>query len=142
MKKKAKVLVFGTFDIVHAGHIHMFEQAKEYAHHLTVCVGRDSNVEKIKGNDPLHTEQERVKFLTYISVIDEVRMGYLHDPYKIIGEIKPNIIALGYDQKVYVDKLADAITDMGLSIQIVRLVSYKPDKFKGRKIKKYLERFI
>ena len=134
-------MVFGTFDIIHMGHIHMFEQAKEYAPHLTVVVAQNENTQKIKKIQPLHSEEERTAFLKYISIVDEVLLGNKHNPYKIISETKPNIIALGYDQKMFVDKLTDAITDMGLEIQIVRLSEYNPGKFKTDKIKQYLRRF-
>ncbi|MBD3311730.1 MAG: adenylyltransferase/cytidyltransferase family protein [Candidatus Magasanikbacteria bacterium] len=137
-----KILLFGTFDVVHAGHIHMFKEAKEYADRLIVAVARDVNVEKIKSVGALHDEKERVDFLKHIDLIDRAVLGYKNDPYKIISEVKPDIIGLGYDQKVFVDKLADAITEMNLKIQIVRLQPYQKDRFKSSKIKKYIERIV
>ena len=64
-----KVMVFGTFDIVHMGHIHMFEQAREYGDKLIVIVARDNNVEKIKGMGALHRDVERAKFLSHIDYL-------------------------------------------------------------------------
>ncbi|MBU0660697.1 FAD synthase [Patescibacteria group bacterium] len=133
-----KVMVFGTFDIVHFGHIHLFEKAKEYADELVIIVARDKNVEKIKGVAPLHSEEERKTFLSYIKLVDAVYLGSEEDPYAIIQQIKPDVIALGYDQRVFVDQLADAITDMGLEIQIVRIPEFVTDRFKTSKIKEYL----
>lgn len=136
------VMIFGTFDIVHAGHLHMFKEAKEYGDKLIVVIARDVNVEKIKNFGSLHNENERFNFLQNIKLIDEVVLGDKTDVYKVIKDIKPDIIALGYDQKVYIDKLEDAITQAGLNTRIVRLAAYEPNKFKTHKIRKYIERLI
>ncbi len=138
----SKVLIFGTFDIVHAGHIHMFKQAREYGDYLAVCVSRDINAEKIKGETLFHNEQERFDFLKNIKIIDEVLLGSLDSPYHNISIVKPDIIALGYDQKMYVDNLEDAITSLGLESQIVRLSPYFENRFKSAKLKKYIERVV
>jgi FAD synthetase len=137
-----KVLIFGTFDIVHAGHIHMFHEAKEYGDKLIVAVARDCNVEKIKDETIIHNEKERKKFLENIKIIDKVLLGHKNKPYQIIKKIKPDVIALGYDQKMYVDNLVDAITDMGLEIQIVRLQPYHENRFKSSKFRKYIEKLV
>lgn len=137
-----KVMIFGTFDVVHCGHIHMFREAKEYGDILIAVVGRDVNIERIKGIGPMHNETERKIFLEQIKLIDEVIMGDKTDVYKVIKENKPDVIALGYDQKVYVDKLADAITEFGLNTKIVKLSAYRPNRFKSTKIKKYIEKVI
>ena len=136
------VLIFGTFDIVHAGHMHMFKEAKEYGDKLVVAVARDCNVEKIKGIPAMHNENERKIFLGNIKMIDEVFLGDKDNPYLMVDKVKPDTIALGYDQKVYVDDLADAITDFGLEIQIARLNPYQEKRFKSSKFRKYIERLV
>ena len=136
------VMIFGTFDIIHGGHIHMFKEAKEYGDKVIAVVARDVNVERIKEYGSLHDEKERVDFLQHIDLIDEVLLGDKTDVYKVIKDKKPDIIALGYDQKVYVDDLANAITDAGLECQIVRLTAHKENKLKSNKIRKYIERLV
>lgn len=135
-------MIFGTFDIVHAGHLHMFKEAKEYGDKLIAVVAKDKNVEKIKGIGALHNENERLYFLKNIKFIDEVILGDEIDVYKSIKEIKPDVIALGYDQKAYVDELEEAITTAGLNTRIVRLSPYQENKFKTNKIRKYIERLV
>ena len=135
-------MIFGTFDIIHGGHIHMFKEAKEYGDKVIAVVARDVNVERIKEYGSLHDEKERVDFLQHIDLIDEVLLGDKTDVYKVIKDKKPDIIALGYDQKVYVDDLANAITDAGLECQIVRLTAHKENKLKSNKIRKYIERLV
>ncbi|MFZ2189693.1 MAG: adenylyltransferase/cytidyltransferase family protein [Candidatus Magasanikiibacteriota bacterium] len=137
-----KVMIFGTFDIIHGGHIHMFKEAKEYGDYVIAVVARDINVERIKQYGALHSEKERLDFLKHIDLIDEVILGDKTDVYKVIKEKKPDIIALGYDQKVYVDKLEDAITSFGLNTKIVKLTPYRANELKSNKIRKYIERLV
>lgn len=141
-QQKKTVMVFGTFDIIHGGHIHMFKQAREYGDKLIAVVARDINVEKTKGIGPMHNETERLDFVSHIDLIDKARLGDKTNVYKVIKEEKPDVIALGYDQKTYVDKLAEAITNAGLQTQIVKLREYEPKRLKSHKIKKYIERMI
>ena len=136
------VMIFGTFDIIHGGHIHMFKEAQEYGDKVIAVVARDINVERIKEFGALHDEEERLDFLNHIDLINEVILGDKTDVYKAIKNNKPDIIALGYDQKVYVDELADAITNAGLECQIVRLTAHKENKLKSNKIRKYIERLV
>ena len=56
-----KVMVFGTFDGLHEGHKNFFKQARKYGDYLLVVVGRDKNVEKMKGHLPQRNENERMK---------------------------------------------------------------------------------
>lgn len=135
-------MIFGTFDIIHGGHIHMFKEAKEYGDYVIAVVARDINVERIKQYGALHSEKERLDFLKHIDLIDEVILGDKTDVYKVIKEKKPDIIALGYDQKVYVDKLEDAITSFGLNTKIVKLTPYRANELKSNKIRKYIERLV
>lgn len=137
-----KVMVFGTFDIVHCGHLHMFKKAREYGDILVVVVGRDKNVEKIKGIGPMHNENERLDFISHIDLVDNALMGDKDDIYKVIREQHPDVIALGYDQKTYIDQLEEEISKAGLKTEIVRLSEYQPNRLKSSKIKKYIERMV
>lgn len=127
-----KVMVFGTFDILHPGHIHMLKEAKEYGDKLIIIIARDKNIKKSKGRLPKNNEKERLINLKRLGIADKVYLGYIKDKYKAIKIQKPNIIALGYDQKTYVDELADNIEDY---VQIVRLAPYKSQQYKSSKLR-------
>ncbi|MEA3514753.1 MAG: adenylyltransferase/cytidyltransferase family protein [Nanoarchaeota archaeon] len=133
---KIKVLLAGTFDIVHKGHLDMFRQAKELGDCLIVIVARDQNVRKLKGASPFHDENKRKAELEKIDIIDEIRQGSLGDPYKSIEEIKPEIICIGYDQGFFAEKLEDELRARKIDSKIIRLKAYKPHKYKSSKIKK------
>lgn len=135
-------MVFGTFDIVHCGHLHMFTKAREYGDELVVVVGRDKNVEEVKGFGPLNDEQSRLYFISHIDLVDKAVLGDEEDVYKVIRDEKPEVIALGYDQKTYIDNLATEISKAGLRIEIVKLPEYQEHKFKSSILKKYMEKIV
>jgi len=95
---KKKVMVFGTFDILHQGHLFLFKKAKELGDELYVIIAKDKNVEKFKKNLPKNNEQQRLENIKNIEEVNQIILGDENDIYKIIEEIKPDIIALGYDQ--------------------------------------------
>ena len=136
------VMIFGTFDILHYGHFHLFHEARKLGDRVIAVVGRDKNVRYVKGVKPFHNEKERAAILSHINLIDEVVLGDSKDVYKVIRKFRPDIIALGYDQKAYVDGLRIALKELQLPTKIVRLKSFGARKYKTGKIKKFLSRMI
>lgn len=125
-------MVFGTFDIIHPGHIHLLKEAKQYGDFLVVVVGRDTTVCQVKGRSPANNEQQRLENIKQLNIADEVRLGCVDDKYQVIADEKPDVIALGYDQKEFVDNLENAIEDY---VQIVRLSPYMPEVYKSSKLR-------
>jgi len=130
-----KVMIFGTFDIFHIGHLKFIKQAKELGDKLIVVISRDNNVRKIKNKKPVHNEQQRKEILNSIKYIDKAILGNKDDVYKVIKKNKPDIIALGYDQSHFVDKLDSKLKEFNLNTKVVRLEPYREDKFKSSKIR-------
>lgn len=126
-----RVIVFGTFDIIHPGHIHLLNEAKEYGDFLIVVIARDDTVCKIKGRPPKNNETTRLQNMVNLHIADKARLGCLGDKYQAITEEKPDIVALGYDQKEFIDNLEDAIEG---HVKIVRLAPYMPETYKNSKI--------
>ena len=128
-----KVMVFGTFDIIHPGHIHMLKEAKTYGDYLIVIVSRDQITAEVKGKSPMLGESTRLENIKKLNIADKVRLGNLGpDKYQAIREEDPDVIALGYDQVAFVDKLKESIKE---SVKIVRLQALKPEIYKSSKIK-------
>ncbi len=132
-----KVIVFGTFDILHPGHEHMLKEAKEYGDYLVVVVARNTTVCAVKGRDPIYNEDERLKNLVDLGIADKVRLGCIGDKYQVIAEENPDIIALGYDQREFVDNLEKAVDD---HVQIVRLAPFQPEINKSSKLRAKIEK--
>jgi FAD synthetase len=130
----AKAIVFGTFDILHEGHLNLFRQAKKHADFLIAVVGRDGNVEAIKGKKPRNSQSSRLLAVYNAEEVDLAVLGGKDDPYKVIEEQKPDVICLGYDQNSYAEKLDDELGKRGIKAKIVRLEPYMPEKYKSSKI--------
>jgi FAD synthetase len=132
-----RVLVFGTFDILHPGHEYFLKQAKKQGGELVVVVARDSTVKQVKGEQPHHDENFRLSNIQNLDYVDKAMLGNkTNDKYKIVEEIKPDLICLGYDQKAFVDDLEKELKKRGLSASIMRIDAYKPDIYKSSRYKK------
>lgn len=127
-------MVFGTFDILHPGHIHFLKQAKKLGDFLIVSIAREKNVRKIKGRKPYHSESERKELLSALKFVNKVVVGAKDDYLKHIIEERPNVIALGYDQKYYTDKLKEKLVERGFRVKVVRLKPYKSQIYKTHKV--------
>lgn len=126
-----KVLVFGTFDGLHKGHEFFLSEAAKYGDELYVVIALDETVEKIKKRKPVYSETERLtKVQDYVAVYKAV-LGHPGDKYKVIEEIRPGVICLGYDQTAFIDKLPAALKERGIDAKIVRLNAYHPEKYKS-----------
>ena len=134
-----KVLIAGTFDIIHPGHINLIKQARGLGDFLVVIVARDQNVKKMKGLLPHFNEEERLNRLAQLNLVEKVVLGDLRDPYKIIKEEKPDVIALGYDQQFYVKGLNNLKINSSLNFKIERLEPFKEDVCKGKSVRKAVE---
>jgi len=123
--ERKKVLVGGTFDIIHPGHIVFLKEAAKLGD-LTVIVARDSNVKRFKGRRPINDEKHRLFVISSIKGVYKARLGDKTDITNSILEEKPDIIFLGPDQKIDEKKLKDELRKHGLDdILIIRM----QDKF-------------
>jgi len=126
-----KVMVFGTFDSLHKGHLNFFNQARKYGGYLIIVVARDKNVIKIKGKLPKLSENQRLAQLKAVKVGERIILGQIRNPYVIIKKENPSIICLGYDQNSFSQGLKDKFP----KIKIIRLKPYKTEIYKSSKLK-------
>ncbi len=130
-----RIMVFGTFDMVHPGHLDLFRQARALASdpYLIVSVARDTVVARIKGAPPRHTEEERCALVVASDLVDEAVIGDEEGYLAHLIAARPDVIALGYDQEgEYVNTLAQDLRERGMSVEIVRLKAYLPEVYKTR----------
>lgn len=125
-----RVMVFGTFAILHPGHLYFFRQAKKHGDYLIVVLGRDSTVRKIKGKKPRMDELARREVIGAIKFVDEAVLGDKFDWYKLIVKHKPAVICLGYDQVAPKD-FGKELRSRGVAAKVWRLKAYKPKKYKS-----------
>ncbi len=126
-----KVLAFGTFDILHPGHLKYLRDAKRLGDSLTVVVARDRNAFMVKKRKPDMHEDERLKNILSLPMVDDAILGHIKDAYKVIEEEKPDIIALGYDQAGFAERLEEELGKRKVASKIVRLKPYKRKIYKS-----------
>ncbi|MDP7141457.1 MAG: adenylyltransferase/cytidyltransferase family protein [Candidatus Woesearchaeota archaeon] len=129
-----KVLIFGTYDIIHPGHLNFFNQARKHGK-LTIIISRDKTVKQVKGKLPLNNETKRLANLKSLNITENIFLGNLKDKYGIIKQLKPDVICLGYDQEHFIDKLKQKIKEFNLTTKLIRLKPYKEKKYKSSKLK-------
>ncbi len=125
---KRKVVCAGTFDHLHPGHIDFLKQAKSLGDELVVIVARDETVKRIKGFLPTNDESRRRDDVKGTGIPDSVVLGNIDtDIFQILEELQPDVIALGYDQRVSEDEILKRFHDC----KVVRLSSFQPEKYKS-----------
>lgn len=100
LKEQGKKVVFtnGCFDLIHAGHIASFLQAKAFGDILVVAVNSDCSVKKIKGDKrPIISENNRIKMLCGLECVDYVILMEDTTPTRIIETLQPDILVKGKD---------------------------------------------
>lgn len=136
--KTRLVLVFGTFDLLHPGHRWFLRRAAQLGQALTVVVARDVNVRKLKHKTPVQNERIRLAAVRQLKYVTRAVLGQreFNHRYAMVRKIKPQIIALGYDQHTRTTSLKRDLGKIGLAPKIVRLSSFHPRLFKSSKLRR------
>jgi FAD synthetase len=132
------VLVGGVFDLIHPGHIHTLKAAKAEGDVLVVVVARQSTAQKIKKSRKIyHDEKLRRDLVTSLNFVDLALIGKEGTLYDTVEYVKPNVIALGYDQAHSEKDIAENCKKLNLNVQVIRLSTPIPGS-KSSKIKEEL----
>ena len=127
-RKPIVVLASGVFDLLHLGHVRFLEDAKKAGGRnakLIVIIARDSTVEKIKGRKPIMSEDQRCALVKSLRVVDEAVLGYEGlEIGEVIEKIRPNIIALGYDQSEMEQEVKNYIHSHKVPVSTIRIDKY------------------
>jgi FAD synthetase len=126
--KQRVVLASGVFDLLHLGHVRFLEDAKKAGGpdaKLIVIIAKDSTAEKLKSRKPIMSEDQRRALVESLRVVDEAVLGYEGlDIGEVIEKIKPDVIALGYDQAEMEQEVKEYLSKHNLSVSIVRIDKY------------------
>lgn len=135
--KHTHVLAFGTFDLLHPGHIWFLRQAAKLGK-LTAVVARDINVLKLKGVKPVQKESVRLKAVQDLDFVNQVLLGQrkFDHRYSLVKKLRPDIICLGYDQRTRTRSLKHDLSQLGLSPIIIRIPSFHPHLYKSSKLRR------
>ena len=122
------VLVGGVFDLLHVGHIHTLKSAKLLGDVLIIVVATDSTVSNLKKNRKIyHDEKSRLELVSSIKFVDKAVIGRKKSIYDTVEFVRPDIIALGYDQTHDEIAMKKNCLDRGLNLDVVRLSSPIPE---------------
>jgi FAD synthetase len=116
----------GTFDIIHPGHGYYLEESKKLGGpggKLLVVVARDSTV-RAKKRVPIVNEEQRRDVVQMLKPVDDAFLGSETDMFKIVEELKPDIISIGPDQNFDLKWLREELNRRNLDTKVVKIESY------------------
>lgn len=133
------VLAGGVFDIIHPGHISTLNAAKALGDVLVVVVATDNTAVKMKKRRPIHSQEQRQELVNSLAVVDLCLIGQENDIFKTVNLVKPQIIALGYDQIHQEQYITEGCKKIKLDAKVARLQSPIPESSSSKIEKEYGE---
>lgn len=133
------VLAGGVFDIIHPGHIYTLNAAKALGDILIVVVATDNTAVRMKKRQPLHSKEQRQELVNSLTMVDLCLIGQEDDIFKTVNLVKPQIIALGYDQVHQEKFIIDGCKKIELDAKVARLQSPIPESSSSKIEKEYGE---
>ncbi len=131
-QRRPIVLAAGVFDLLHLGHVRFLEEAKRAGGknaELIVIVARDRTVEKRKGEKPVMSGNQRRALVEALEIVDEAILGFEEfSIVRVIEKIKPDVIALGHDQKSIERMVRSAVARKGLKAKVVKIGKFSDDE--------------
>jgi cytidyltransferase-like protein len=121
------VFIGGGFEVIHRGHLYTIESAKSLGDVLVVSVARDSTIRRRKKRTPMANEQERLKLLSSLRQVDAAILGVRGDIYRTLEKVRPDVVALGYDQYHSEAEISRQARQRGMKLKVVRLGSPYPN---------------
>jgi len=115
-----KVVVGGTFDIIHPGHIEFLKEASKYGK-VYVIVARDKNVLRFKGREPINDERHRLEVIKGVRYVYDAVLGDEKDFLKPILNIRPKYVVLGPDQPFDPIKLKEELRSRGVDCEVIKI---------------------
>ncbi len=129
-----RVMAQGVFDILHLGHVHYLEKAKELGDELVVVVASDRTV-RARKHEPITPQDMRKEMVEALKCVDRAVIGSDGDDrYVTVQKIRPDIIALGHDQQHDQERIELELAKRGIPAKVVRLDYYYHDLDGTRKI--------
>ena len=123
----------GVFDLLHPGHLYFLREARKLGDELVVVVARDSTARKFK-HEPIMPEASRLQMVEALKPVDRAMLGHEGNIYEILDEIRPDVIAIGFDQVHNEDRVREECRRRGLSTRVLRLPQFEGDLDGTRKI--------
>ena len=103
-----KIITFGTFDVLHIGHIRILKRAREHGDHLIVGLSSDELNFNKKGRNPIYSFQSREELLSSMRFVDEVfKEESLEQKREYILKYNADVLVMGDDWAGKFDEFKD-----------------------------------
>ena len=133
-----RVLATGTFDILHPGHLLYLTEARKLGDELFVIIATDVTVKKRK-RTPIIPGVQRAEMVSALKMVDKAMLGSETDMYELLYSIKPDVIAVGYDQAFDEEVLEEELRERGFNSKVVRIKKHNQNAFcKAEEIIKHI----
>ena len=92
----------GVYDMIHVGHLNLFERCKQQCDKLIVGVCNDEYVRKIKNKEPVINENDRLRMVKALKVVDDaylIDIETTNDKMKALNQFHFDVLFSGDDWK-------------------------------------------
>ena len=130
-----RVMAAGVFDLLHLGHVHYLTEAKKMGDELVVVVATDVMVARRK-HQPIIPQEQRLALVAALKPVDAAILGSPTDQYATVAAVKPDVIALGYDDYHRADEIKAELAKRGMGhVEVQRCPKFDEHDLNGtRKI--------
>jgi cytidyltransferase-like protein len=125
-------LAGGVYDVLHVGHLAALGEAKKLGDVLVVVVATDTTVETLKERKPLFPEEDRRALVEGLKPVDIAILGYEDVGFgfeQVLSEVKPDIVAFGYDQEKLEKIVEEIIRLHNMKIRMIRLPKFDHERY-------------
>jgi FAD synthetase len=137
--KRPRVLVFGTFDVLHPGHLAMLRRAAREGD-VTAVVARDARVRAEKGKPPVFGERDRLAVVASLRTVSKAVLGDRKGEWSVVRRLRPDVICVGHDQRADAPEFLAQLGAFRPRPRIVRLPAFRRGKYSSTELKKRLAR--
>ncbi len=121
-EKKSIVTINGSFDLLHAGHLHMLYEASLQGDLLLVALNTDNSIKQYKSSKrPIIALEERMQMMTALSFVDYVTSFEETDPCALLSVIQPDVHVNGSEYGLECIE-AKTVREGGGRLHIVELI--------------------
>jgi FAD synthetase len=114
------VLASGVFDVLHPGHLYFLREARALGASLVVVITSDETARR-QGKNPVFSERDRAELVGALRFVDKAIVGEAGEDFETTRAVMPDVIALGYDQFMDIERLRQALARIGWHGRIERV---------------------
>ena len=108
------VMATGVFDLLHAQHVKLLQEARSFGASLVVGVNSDESVKRLKGpNRPIIGQDDRLRMVGALRCVDQAVLFREDTPIELVRSWRPDILVKGHDYRDSVLPEAEALKAWG-----------------------------